>query len=81
MDSPSLPPKCPVCGGDLIQKSRARLLVVGLLLILTSTLAWLVPLLHVPAIIMFLTGLYLLVWATLGRGRWCRNCKTFIPGT
>ena len=78
---PSHPPKCPVCGGDLIQKNRMRLLVVGLLMVLASTLAWLVPLLHVPAIILFLTGLYLVVWATLGRGRWCRNCKLFLPGT
>lgn len=78
MDTPSHPPKCPACGGDLIQKNRARLLVVGLLLILGSTLAWLAPLLRIPASILFLTGLYLLVWATLG---WGRNCKTFRSGT
>ena len=81
VDTPSHPPKCPVCGDPLIQKSRARLLGVGLLMILASTLAWLVPFLHIPAIILFLTSLYLLVWATLGRGRWRRNCKMFLPGT
>ena len=73
-------PACPACGGPLIQKNRTRLLGVGLLMILGSTLAWLVPILHIPAIILFLTGLYLLVWASLGRGRWCRNCKMFLPG-
>ena len=24
-----------------------------------------------------LTGIYLIVWATLGKGSWCRNCKRF----
>jgi hypothetical protein len=64
----------------LIQKSRARLLGVGLLLVLSPGLAWFVPLLRIPAILFVLTGLYLLVWATQGKGRWCRNCKSFTPG-
>jgi len=50
-------------------------------MILGSTLAWLLPLLHIPALILFLTGLYLLVWASFGRGRWCRHCKIFLPGS
>ena len=29
-------------------------------------------------IIMTLTGLYLLAWGTIGKGRWCRNCKQFV---
>jgi hypothetical protein len=31
----------------------------------------------VPGVILLLTGLYLVVWAALGRGRWCRRCKKF----
>ena len=30
-----------------------------------------------PAILLGLTGVYLLAWATVGRGRWCRACKRF----
>ena len=78
---PAHSPKCPACGGDLIQKSRARLLVVGLLMVCSPVLAWLLPILWAPAIVLALTGLYLLVWATLGRGRWCRSCKMFRTGT
>jgi Flp pilus assembly protein TadB len=72
--------KCPTCRGDLIQKSRARLLAVGVLLVFSPVLAWFVPLLWAPAIVFTFTGLYLLAWAILGRGRWCRNCKKFSPG-
>ena len=29
------------------------------------------------AILLALTGGYLLLWATMGKGAWCRNCKRF----
>ena len=71
------PPKCPACGTEMIQMSRSRLLVVGIGMIASVGLAVVVPVLWVPGIIAALTGVFLVVWATAGKGRWCRQCKTF----
>jgi len=68
---------CPTCGGEMIQKSKARLIVVGLCMIASVAIALFPPLFLVPEIILALTGVYLLAWATLGKARWCRNCKKF----
>ena len=68
---------CPSCGGEMIQKSRARLIVVGLGMIASVAIAFALPLFWAPGIILALTGIYLLAWATLGQARWCRNCKKF----
>ena len=68
---------CPTCGGEMIQKSRTRLIVVGLCMSASVALAFAVPLFWAPGIILALTGIYLLAWATLGQARWCRNCKKF----
>jgi hypothetical protein len=38
-------------------------------------LVW--PFLWIPATILGLTGAYLIVWAVVGHGRWCRGCKRF----
>jgi hypothetical protein len=70
-------PNCPGCGGEMVQKSRLRLFVVGSLLTASLALATLVPYFWAPGIILMLAGLYLIVWATLGKGRWCRECKRF----
>jgi hypothetical protein len=35
------------------------------------------PFFWAPGVILLLTGIYLIVWATLGKGYWCRNCKKF----
>ena len=40
-------------------------------------IALFVPFFWAPGIILALTGAYLLVWATLGKARWCRDCKKF----
>jgi hypothetical protein len=61
----------------MIQKSRLRLVAVGLLMMLCVAIAFRFFWFWVPGIILFLTGAYLVVWATLGRGEWCRNCKKF----
>lgn len=61
----------------MLQKSRVRLAVVGLLMLASFALAFIIPHFWAPAIILALTGAYLLLWAALGRGRWCRNCKKF----
>ena len=68
---------CLTCGGEMIQKSRARLIFVGLCLIALVAIAFAIPLFWAPGIILALTGIYLLAWATLGQARWCRNCKKF----
>ena len=68
---------CSVCGGEMIQKSKARLVVVGLCMIASVAIAFFFPLFWAPGIVLALTGVYLVVWATLGKARWCRNCKKF----
>jgi hypothetical protein len=68
---------CRRCGGAVVQKQIARLTIVGIAMIVPLGLAVLWPILWIPAIIIALTGTYLLVWATVGRGRWCRGCKRF----
>jgi len=69
--------KCKTCGGELIRKDRRRLFVVGLLMIASLALAFIIPYFWAPGIILLLTGGYLIAWATLGRGCWCRTCKSF----
>ena len=68
---------CNTCGGEMIQKSRWRLLIVGVLMLAAIGGVLLTPLFWAPGIILMLTGAYLIVWATLGRGCWCRTCKKF----
>ena len=68
---------CPACGGEMIQKSKTRLIVVGLCMIASVAIAFFVPLFWAPGVILVLTGVYLLVWATIGKARWCRVCKKF----
>ncbi len=68
---------CKACGGPITQRSRWRLLLVGSLMIAAAGLAAFLPYLWAPAIILGLAGAYLLAWAILGKGRWCRTCKRF----
>src|SRR5262249_25152927 len=63
------------CGGEMIQKSRWRLFIVGVLLSASIAIAFFFPYFWAPGIILELTGLYLMVWATFGEGCWCRTCK------
>lgn len=69
--------RCGTCGGEMVQKSRLRLFVVGALMVASLAVAAFFPYFLVPGIILLLTGAYLIVWATLGQGRWCRECKKF----
>jgi len=64
----------------MIQKSRLRLFLVGLLMAASLTLAFFIPYFWIPSILLALIGLYLIVWATLGKGGWCRTCKKFSVG-
>ena len=67
--------KCKRCGNEMIQKSRRRLFVVGVAMCASTAIALYVPKFWLPGIILDLTGIYLIVWATLGKGWWCRQCK------
>ncbi len=71
---------CPSCGGAMIQKSKSRLIIAGFIMIAAAASAFAIRWFLLPGIILALTGIYLLVWATLGKARWCRNCKTFSTG-
>lgn len=68
---------CKRCGGEVVQKSRGRLAVVGVLLLAGLGLGFLWWSLWFPAAVSALIGAYLLAWASVGRGRWCRGCKRF----
>lgn len=68
---------CRRCNGEVVLKSRPRLVIVGLVMLAAAGLGWVIPWFQIPALILALTGVYLLIWATLGRGRWCRGCKRF----
>jgi hypothetical protein len=68
---------CNTCGGAMIQRSRPRLLLVGVLMIASVGLAFHVPYFWAPGLILLLLGAYLVLWATLGKGQWCRTCKKF----
>jgi hypothetical protein len=61
----------------LIRKSRFRLLAVGVALISSIAASSYMPYFWPAAVILLLAGLYMVAWATLGKGTWCRNCKTF----
>ncbi len=69
--------KCKKCSGEMIQKSRARLLIVGVAMIASIAIAFFCKWFWAPGIILAMTGAYLIVWATLGKACWCRNCKSF----
>ena len=43
---------CPACGGEMIQKSRARLIVVGLCMIASVAIVFAIPLFSAPGIIL-----------------------------
>lgn len=68
---------CRRCGGEVVQKSRQRLSLVGAALLVAAVAGTAWPVLWAPAVVAGLIGTYLLAWATVGRGRWCRGCKRF----
>jgi hypothetical protein len=68
---------CQGCGATLVRRNRVLLFVSGALMCLTPLIALRIPLLWAPAGILFLAGGYLILWSTVGRGLWCRQCKSF----
>jgi hypothetical protein len=69
--------QCRRCGGEVVRKPRTRLALVGTLMLAGVGLGPLWAPLWAPALVLGLTGAYLLTWASIGRGRWCRGCKRF----
>jgi hypothetical protein len=69
--------KCPTCHGEMLQKNRGVLFGVGLAMLATPALTLISPYFWPPAIVFVLIGAYLLIWATRGKGLWCRACKKF----
>jgi hypothetical protein len=64
---------CSTCGGEMTQKSKARLISVGLCMLASVAIAFVFPWFSAPG-----TGIYLLVWATLGKACWCRIAKNSV---
>jgi hypothetical protein len=75
----TIPSRCNRCQGALTRRSRPLLLLVGIVLCTLPLPFVRIPLAWLPALIMILAGGYLLYWASMGRGLWCRHCKA-IPG-
>jgi hypothetical protein len=69
--------QCRRCGGEVVQKNRGRLALVGAVMLAALGLSVLGPLLWLPGLILGVTGGYLLAWASVGHGLWCRGCKRF----
>jgi hypothetical protein len=69
--------QCRTCGGRMVHKSPLRLFLVGLVMVASPAVAAFVPYLWAPATILVLIGIYLMIWAIIGRGYWCRECKKF----
>ena len=69
--------KCKTCDGEMIQKNRWRISIVGVLMVVSVALAAVLPLLLAPGVLLLLAGSYLIIWGTVGKGRWCRVCKKF----
>ena len=65
------------CDGELIQKSRPRLFIVGVLMMASLATAHFFPFFWGPGTLLALIGAYLIIWATVGKGCWCRNCQKF----
>jgi len=71
-------PHCPSCGNELLQKNRVLLFVVGLVAVgATAACFFLSPFFWIATSFLVLIGGFLIAWSTLGKGRWCRQCKKF----
>ena len=61
----------------MVHKSPLRLFLVGVVLLASPAATAFVPYFWAPATIFVSTGIYLMIWASLGQGYWCRQCKKF----
>jgi len=69
------PGPCHRCRGPVTRRSRPLLLLVGILFCILPLPFLRIPLSWLPALFMIPAGLYLIYWASAGRGLWCRQCK------
>ena len=69
---------CPTCNGELVQRSRVVLFLVGVAFAgVAIFFVWLSPWLWLPAALLTLIAAYLMIWSGWARGKWCRSCKRF----
>jgi hypothetical protein len=68
---------CRRCGGEVVQKSVIRLILVGVAMLAAACLGIVWSHLWLPALVLALTGAYFVAWVMIGQGRWCRGCKRF----
>jgi hypothetical protein len=61
----------------MVRKSRPGLFCAGILMILWNTLVVVSLFFLISGAFFAVVGVYLIIWATLGKGCWCRNCKRF----
>jgi len=70
--------KCSHCNTDLVQKSRAALLLAGAFFLAGAiALFYLYAIIWIAALLLLVVAIYLLTWCILGKGLWCRSCKKF----
>jgi fatty acid desaturase len=69
--------RCRRCGEDVVQRPVARLVLVGVAMLALAPFGVVWPPLWLPALLVALAGTYLVAWAVIGHGRWCRRCKRF----
>ena len=60
-----------------MQRPIVRLALVGVGMLALAGLGLASSVLWLPAVVLGVTGIYLVAWAAIGRGRWCRGCKRF----
>jgi hypothetical protein len=65
--------QCRRCGGDVVQKPVGRLVGVGAAMLAGACLGVVWPVVWPLAAVLAVTGAYLLAWAMIGKGRWCRG--------
>ncbi len=69
--------RCRNCEGPLIRRNPVLLFAVGVLMCASLCIAFFISWFWAPGIILFLAGGYLVAWAALAGGQWCRHCKSF----
>lgn len=70
--------KCPHCDTDLLEKSRIALFLAGIFFLAGAVaLVFLYTIIWIAALLLLVVAAYLLTWAILGKGLWCRTCKRF----
>lgn len=69
--------QCKTCHGPLVQKNRIILFLVGAIMLAVALASLSIDWLWILSIPLFLVGAYLVIWSTIGKGLWCRQCKKF----